>query len=429
MSRARPARICVIRQAAFTLDPRVRREVFALTGAGHEVDVICLRGVGESFRARSGPLRIYRVPLPEQRPHSVLGYLAHYGAFFVAALLLSGALHLRRRYRLVQVHSLPDVLVFAAIVPRLLGAKVALDLHETMVEFFVVKFGFGVDSRWTRIVAAAEQASIRFADFAYTCTNEMRDAMVTRGADGDRIGVVLNASDEDLFDLTLYPPRGSGDGQFVVLCHGSVEERYGIDTGIRAVALLRDEIPELRLQIVGDGSYLAQAEELARELGVADRVTFSGGWIPFGEMLDAIAGCDAGLVAMKPDAFRDLTHCNKMYDLITMRRPTLMSRTRSVAAYFGEECFEHFTGDDPADLARAITNLHADRDRGRRRVADATAALEPYRWPRQREHYVALIEHVLGGKPGHRRRRARRTSRSSTSCTSATTVRTPDRGR
>ena len=109
-------------------------------------------------------------------------------------------LHFRRRYELVQVHSLPDPLVFAALVPKLTGARVVLDLHECMPEFFATKFGLPLDHRAVRLIGAAEQASIRFADFAITCTEQMREAFVGRGADPDKIGVVLNAADEAVFD-------------------------------------------------------------------------------------------------------------------------------------------------------------------------------------------------------------------------------------
>ena len=51
---------------------------------------------------------------------------------------------------------------------------------------------------------------------------------------------------------------------------------------------------------------------------------FSGGFVPIDELLRAIAGADVGVVAMKRDAFRDLTLCNKMYDFITMRRPAVV---------------------------------------------------------------------------------------------------------
>ncbi len=389
-------RICVIRQASIAHDPRVQREVRALLAVGHQVDVISLHTKGEALRQRDGALTHYRIPLPGIPRNSTLAYGLFFVMFGLIAALLSGALHLRRRYALVQVHTLPDVLVFTAVIPRLLGAKVVLDLHETMVEFYTTKFGAKPGGRAVRLVAAAEQASIRFADFAFTCTNEMREAFVGRGADPDHIGVVLNASPEEVFDVGRHPPRGSPSGEFVVMCHGTVEQRYGIDTAIRAVALLGDEIPGLRLDVCGVGTYLPEAHRLAQELGVAARVHLSGRWLPIEELLEAIASCDAGLVAMKRDAFRDLTHCNKMYDLITMRRPVLMSRTRSVENYFGDDCFEYFAADDSAGLAKAIRRLHADPGRSAELVARATGTLEPYRWPHQREVYLSYIDGVLG---------------------------------
>ena len=114
-----------------------------------------------------------------------------------------------------------------------------------------------------RLLGAAEQASIRFADFAITCTEQMREAFVARGADPNEIGVVHNTADEDIFDPRQHPPRARDNGRFTLICHGSVEERYGLDTAIEAVARCADEIPELRLQIYGEGSQLAELRELA----------------------------------------------------------------------------------------------------------------------------------------------------------------------
>ena len=56
---------------------------------------------------------------------------------------------------------------------------------------------------------------------------------------------------------------------------------------------------------------------------------------------------------MKRDSFRDLTHTNKMFDFIAMRRPVIVSRTASVEAYFDESCFQLFDSEDDRDLARA----------------------------------------------------------------------------
>jgi glycosyltransferase involved in cell wall biosynthesis len=181
----------------------------------------------------------------------------------------------------------------------------------------------------------------------------------------------------------------------VLICHGSVEERYGLDTTIRAVALLKEELPELRFDVYGAGAYLPSLKALARDLGVEQQVFFSGRFVPIDDLVQAIAAADVGVVAMKRDAFRDLTHCNKMYDFVTMRVPAIISRTRSVEAYFPDACFEYFESDDAADLARAIRVLHDDPERRRRLVEEAARVNEPYRWPRQREHYQRIVCSLL----------------------------------
>ncbi len=98
---------------------------------------------------------------------------------------------------------------------------------------------------------------------------------------------------------------------------------------------------------------------------------------------------------MKRDAFRDLTHCNKMYELISMRRPALVSRTRSVEQYFDDRCFAWFEPGDAADLAAAIRRLHDHPQWGEELVEQATRRNEPYRWVHQREHYLGIVRRML----------------------------------
>lgn len=394
------ARVCVIRQGFFPLDTRVRREVHALAAAGHEVDVICVRRPGQPHRERLGPITVHRLPLPNERAEGSLRYVLQYGAFGLAAALLAASLQRRRRWDVVQVNSMPDVLVFAAAIPRLLGARVLLDLHECMPEFFSVKFGVGPRHPAVRLLAAAEQASIRFADRVITCTALMREAFIARGAPPEKIDVVLNAADEAIFDAERYPAASRQVDGLTLICHGAIERSYGHDTLLRAVALTRDEIPGLRVEIYGDGTYRSQLERLAHELELDDAVHIAEGWAPIEQLLEAIAAADAGVVAMRRDAFRDLTHCNKMFDLIAMRRPAIVSRTRAVEAYFGENCFALFESDDEHDLARAIRALYRDAHLGERLVQRASQASEPYRWRHQREIYTRAVETLAASPRG-----------------------------
>jgi glycosyltransferase involved in cell wall biosynthesis len=388
-------RICVIRQHYVPLDPRVAREVAALAASGHEVDVICLRGQGEPSLQRDGRVTIRRLPLRHMRGGAPVRYLMEYGAFFALAACSVTAMHVRRRYRLVQVNSLPDVLVFAAAVPRLLGARLLLDLQECMPEFFATKFGTSLRHPAVLLIAALEQLSIRFADLVITPTEQMMDAFVARGADARKISVVMDGADEEVFHPVDPRPEQGRDPRLTLICHGTVEERYGLDTVIRAVAILREEIPELRFAIYGDGSFVDQLRRLVAELGVEDRVSFSGGFVPEEQLVQAIAAADVGVVAMKRDAFRDITLAGKMFDYIAMRKPLVVSRTRSVLQAFGSSCFELFDSDDPEDLARAIRTLHADPERRQQLVRRAAEVAEPYRWAHQREVYRNVVERLL----------------------------------
>lgn len=388
------ARVLLIRQGSFPLDARVRREVECLLDAGHEVDVISLRRDGQPGRETWRGANAYRPPLRHRREGALM-YLLEHLAFITMATLLAGVLHLRRRYDVVQANTIPDSIVFAALIPKLLGAKVVLDLHECVPEFVATKYGLPPLHPLVRLAAFVEQAAIRFADRAVTCTREMKDLFVGRGALAEKIDVVLNAADESIFDVERYPPQPREPGRFTLICHGSVEERYGHDTLIEALALLGDEIPELRLEVFGEGSFQKEVEELAERRGVTDRVWFAREYVPMEQLLEAISRADAGVVAMKRDAFRDVTHCNKMYDLIAMRRPAVISRTRSVQNYFDEGCFAYFDADDSADLARAIRELDQSPELGKRLVERAREVNEPYRWSRQREIYLQVVESLL----------------------------------
>jgi glycosyltransferase involved in cell wall biosynthesis len=390
------ARVGIVRQGFFPLDTRVRREVHALASADHEVDLICVRRQGEPRYERRGPVTVYRLPLPLQRSNRRSRYVLQYATFGLAAAILCALLHLRRRWDVVQVNSMPDALVFAAAGPRLLGARVLLDLHECMPEFFSVKYGVGSAHPALRLLGAVEQMSIRFADRVITCTEEMRETFVRRGADSEKIDVVLNSADESIFDARRHPPAARRPDRFTLICHGAIEESYGLDTLVRAAALLRRDIPGLRVEIYGEGTYRPTVERLADELGLNGSIRFSDGFAPIEELLAAIARADVGVVAMRRNAFRELTHCNKMFDYIAMRRPAVVSRTRSVEAYFADSCFALFESGDERDLARAVRSLHDDPQLGERLVARATEVSAPYRWVHQREIYRRAIAELAG---------------------------------
>lgn len=386
------ARICVVRQD--TADStRVAREVDALVGERHRVDYICLGEAGQPFRFSSRGLVIWRLPPVRPRPAGTFDYLMSYSSFFVMAAVLVTLLHLRHRFSVVQVNTLPDALVFVTTVPRLLGARVLLDLQESMPEFYATKFATSMRHPVVRLIGRIEQAAIRFSHAVITPTPQLKQTFVGRGADPAKIAVVFDGSDESVFR-----PRADvqpDPSTFTLICHGTVEERYGLDTVIRAVGMLRDEMPELRLRVVGDGAEVPRLRQLALELDIGDSVSFTDGFIPLEDLVEAIASSDVGVVAMKRDAFRDVTLTCKMFDYLAMHRPLLISRTRSVEETLSPDSACFFESDDPEDLARGITALHASAELRRDMASRAHRHTEPYRWCHQRRLYLAAVGQLL----------------------------------
>ncbi len=398
LSGRRGVRVCVVRQHYVPRDTRVARAVGALTEAGFTVDVVCLRAPGEPAREELGLLRIHRLPLRHRQSGGALGYAAEYAAFLAAATVVVAARHLTDRYRLVQIHSLPDVLVLAGLVPRLLGARILLDLQECMPEFFATKFGVGSTHPVVRLLERLERRAITLADHVVTPTDQMRAVFVARGADPRRITTVMDGSDQSVF---VRPPASRlrhDDRCFTLISHGTVAEHYGLDTVLRAVALLREEIPELRLEIYGDGPDLPRLRALADDLDLGEAVRFSGRFVPEAELVDALGRADLGVLAVRRDPFRDVALPGKIFDFIAMGIPVVASRTRSMGETFGD-CVELFTSDDPADLARAVRALHRDPGRRAELVAAAHARSSPLRWERQRRRYLAVVADLLARRP------------------------------
>lgn len=399
MSGGRGSRGCVaiVRHSYYPLELNVKREAEALRDHGFDVTVICLRGTGEPARETIDGVDVHRLPVGHRRG-SIGRYLVEYNAFFVLASIRLARLHRKRHFVAVQVNTMPDYLVFTALYPRITGAKVVLHLHEPVPELFATMY----PNRWftpafVRFLGWVEQRSIRFADRVLTVTDQMRDNFVRRGADRSKFTVVVNVPDDRYFRLDLYYELAekvravkadeASRGVFRVVTHGAVEERYGYDTIVRAVARVRGEVPGIQFRFMGGGAYLDGVQKLARELGVDDRVSYLG-FVPFETMIEEILLADVCVVAVKESPYSVLVHTNKMYEYMALERPVIASRLASVAAYAPEDSMLFFTPGDDADLAERIRWAAAHPDDLAVRVARASAFYEGVRWAREREQYI-----------------------------------------
>lgn len=391
-SATRKPRVCIVREMD-EYEPPVQREAEALVSAGFEVEVLCMRHPNRPRRVVVNGVDITSLPAKHGRS-TRLRYVADYAWFFLLASATLTARHLRRRYAVVQTNTMPDFLVFAAAIPKLLGSRVVLYLNEPVPELADTLFG---SPRLRRVLERVEQRSIRFADRAITVTEQLRQRFVERGADGRRISVVLNGADPAVRIGSWRPPSSAARNGFTVMSHGLIEERYGQETLVEAAGLLRDEIPGLRVVLTGRGTRVPALLEQVRALGLDDVVSFEG-WVPHERLNDLLHEADVGVVAQKASPYSHLVHTNKMVDYWLFDRPVIASRLRAVSETYGDDVLEYYEPGDAEDLARAIRKLHADPDRRAALVREARSALERKGWAVQRKIYLDLFEELLGDR-------------------------------
>jgi glycosyltransferase involved in cell wall biosynthesis len=395
-SRAR-TRVCIVRQSDLYEIP-VKREAEALAEAGFDVEVLCMRNAERPRRTVVNNVAIISLRASLNRS-SRARYAFDYLWFFLLAAVTLTVRHLRRRYAVIQVNTMPDFLVFAAAVPKLLGARVIGYMKEPTPELAETLFGTGP---LVGVLRRIERRALRFVDHTLTVTEQLKQRYVARGARAEGITVVLNGAAPETFGATPAVSDGPS-GEFRIICHGSIEERYGQDTIIEAAHLLRHELPDLRVTFTGRGSYTDEVCRKIDDLDLGGVVRYEG-WVSFDRLNELLRKADIGIVAQKASPYSHLVHTNKMVDYWIYGLAVIASRLDAVSALYDDRFLEYYEPGDPRSLANAIRHLHDDEARRAELAENGKRAEHGNGWAVQRQTYLATYEALLG--PGARRRRA-----------------------
>lgn len=378
--------ICVVRQGYFPADPRVRKQVMALGERGHAVDVICMRGPGDALTDNWNGARVVRIPIAHRR-NGVIGYLLEYALFFLGAFLAVTVRDVRNRYDVVQVNTMPDTLVFAAMVAKLRGAVVVLDVHELMPELFADLFTGRQERIARRVLSWAERAAVRFADRVVAANPVQAPILEARTASG-RVTLVHNVPDERTFG-SISGRRESAEPPLIVT-HGTLVERYGVQVLLRALPLVLQERP-VRLAVIGGGAQLPELRRITNALDLEGVVDFAG-LVPYGQVVEYLTRATIGVVPVI--GYMETCTPNKLFEYIALQVPVVASDTPGMRAVFSDEEVEYCTPGDPVALADGINALLASPARRRSMVSKASLTYESVRWNKHQDVYARLVEHA-----------------------------------
>ncbi len=395
-------RVTMVVLSQYPGDPRVRREAESLARHGIAVDVVCYRNPGQERREEYGLVTAHRVMQVRDKT-SILRYLLFSHGFAWRAFWEVESLARRTRPDLVQVHNMPDHLVFTALLRRMAGTPVVLDLHDLMVELFESKWSGLRAKLLLPLVKASERVSCGFANRLITTSSGFQEKLLARGIPEKKLTLVLNAADSNVFFRpgTGRMARESREGQILMsprlVYHGTVAHRFGIHVLIEAVSMLKNRgfSPELRVHGKYDADYRLVLDQLITERGLAQSVTL-GGYLTHEEIREMLYDMDIGVVPYLRDSFMDLALSTKSFEYVAVGLPVVASRVASMTALFTDGSLLYFTAGDATDLAAGIEKACIEPEIRRSLVAQADREYAALAWPVQEARYVGLVESLLG---------------------------------
>ena len=391
-------RAAVVLYSNYASDPRPRREAEALRRAGMEVDVICLRqNRSTPWHEEINGINVFHLPLKRRRSTKAT-YALQYAWFLISSFFLLSAWSLKKRYKLVHVHNMPDFLVFSGLLPRLRGAKIILDLHDPMPELFRSIYGLANEHFIVRWLKKMEKRSIAFADLVLTPNAAFKELFASRSCPPEKIETIMNSPETAIFNpgkhiSTVETP--CRDESFTLMYHGLLVERHGLDLAIQAIAQLRPQIPNIKLHMYGEPTdYLEKIMELVRKLNL-ENVVQSHGFKDLNEIAKEISKIDLGLIPNRLSAFTRLNFPTRIFEYLAMNKPVLVPSTEGIRDYFDDNEILFFEGGNVDDLALKIKWAYQHPSELRQLMENGRRVYGKNCWDLEEQRFVGLVDNLI----------------------------------
>jgi glycosyltransferase involved in cell wall biosynthesis len=220
-------------------------------------------------------------------------------------------------------------------------------------------------------------------------TEYWRQRLLKRSVEEEKCSVVMNLPDEKIFK-PIDKRRRSG---FKLIYHGTLVHRYGVDIIIKAISILKEIIPEIELNIIGEGEELDSLIKLASKLSLKN-IYFSKKFIPVTEIPQIIGNMDVGIVPNRINNFTKEILNAKLLEYVAMEVPVIVSRTPGIEYYFDDSMVVFFEPENENELAQKILWLYNEPNRREVLAKNAKKFFITYNWKQEGEKYYSIINNL-----------------------------------
>jgi glycosyltransferase involved in cell wall biosynthesis len=286
---------------------------------------------------------------------------------------------------------MPNALVFAAIVPKMLGARLILDVHDLMTVNYMAKFHSKETDLPVRVLKLEQRISAMFADHVVCADHNQQDYLVEHcGVARRKITVLLNLPNEELFGPRPAEIQKTG-GAFRIVYHGTIARRLGIDLILRAMAKATQQVPA-ELWMYGAGDFLPEAIALSAELGLQDCVHFSGSFFPVEQIPHFVTGMNLGIIGNRRNLACDKYMLPvKLLEYVYLNVPVVAPRLDVIQRYFDETMLRFYDAENVDQMALAIVELYNDKEERERLARSASMFYQKNNIRAQGNRYLDLI--------------------------------------
>jgi len=299
-----------------------------------------------------------------------------------------------------------DVVVFNDWLCAIAGVTVSgLGRAPTVYHVHSTEWGRGM-GKGSRTVSEIERSGAEFASSIITVSHAMREDLRLHGWPGDKIHVVWNGVDPDVYDPSkvsssdrdeLRARYGIGPDDFMILYVGRLVPVKGVRELVVAMPHVLNEYPRAKLVILGRGDLEWDIKRLIGDLGLEGKAILRNEFVQERERILHYAAAD---VCVFPSTYEPFGIVS--LEAMSMERPVVVG-ARGVVGFREQvipsgdsQCGIHVDGSNPLDIAWGLKEVLRDPERarwigrnGRRRV------LEEFTWRRTAEKTLAIYSLLL----------------------------------
>jgi glycosyltransferase involved in cell wall biosynthesis len=237
-----------------------------------------------------------------------------------------------------------------------------------------------------------ERRMLPEADRVITIIEEARDRVINLGIDPLKVSMVSNTIN---FENLSINPKTRNDDSFVIFYGGAINRHRGLQVVLNAMKMLINKNIDVRLWIVGDGSFRKSLEQQSEQLGIGSNVRFHG-QKPFNELLNILADADVAIIPHVRTDNNDASSPNKLYQYMYLDKPIISSDCTSLMRIINETktgfIYRHDSAEDLASLIEKLKNnkslLNEMMGNGERAVK------EKYNWNIDRQRLVDVYRQL-----------------------------------